>query len=184
MTGAFFAAIAPTDVPSDQEVLEALGILQIDPEHQTCAYCGDTSTEWEHLRPLIEGRKPTGYITEIGNLVPSCGKCNQSKGNQNWREWMTGSARKSPASRGGVDLDARVVRLSAYEAWRKPRRVDYEVLVGRELWDKHRHNWDDVLKKLQDSQALLLEIRAIVQSKYEDASPGLITTVALDAQPE
>ena len=152
MTGAFFAAIAPVDVPTDEEVLEALRILEIDPQNQTCAYCGDKSSEWDHLRPLIEGKKPTGYITEIANLVPSCGKCNQSKGNQPWRAWMTGTATRSPRSRNVPDLDARVARLQAYEAWRTPKRVDYESLVGPELWERHRKNWDDVLKKLQEAK--------------------------------
>jgi hypothetical protein len=30
---------------------------------------------------LVEEKEPIGYISEIRNLVPVCGKCNQSKGN-------------------------------------------------------------------------------------------------------
>ncbi|MCY2924087.1 MAG: HNH endonuclease, partial [Planctomycetota bacterium] len=78
-------SIIPVIPPSQEEVLAALGILGIDPEDLRCAYCGDRASEWDHLRPLVVNRRPTGFISEIANLVPSCGKCNQSKGNQNWR---------------------------------------------------------------------------------------------------
>ncbi|MFL6304101.1 MAG: HNH endonuclease [Candidatus Sulfotelmatobacter sp.] len=61
--------------------MEALRILHIDPSDIRCAYCGNKSTEWDHLRPIITNQEPTGYITEISDLVPRCGKCNQSKGN-------------------------------------------------------------------------------------------------------
>ena len=51
------------------------------------------ATEWDHMRPLVLNHRPTGYISEIANLVPACGKCNQSKGNQPWRDWMLSSAK-------------------------------------------------------------------------------------------
>jgi len=36
-----------------------------------CSYCGTPATEWDHLRPLVMNKKPTGYISEIHNLVPA-----------------------------------------------------------------------------------------------------------------
>ena len=82
ITNAFINTIIPVIVPSDEEELEALGILNIDPSDIRCAYCGDKATEWDHLRPIITDKKPTGYITEIANLVPSCGKCTNPRANQ------------------------------------------------------------------------------------------------------
>src|SRR5437867_9645834 len=96
LTNAFITAIIPVIEPSEAEELEALRILKMDPKDIRCAYCGDKSTEWDHLRPIITNQEPTGYLTEIANLVPSCGKCNQSKGKSNWRTWMIGNARLSP----------------------------------------------------------------------------------------
>ena len=61
-----------------------------------CAYFGGPRTEWDHFRPLVTSQRPTGYITEIANLVPACGKCNQSKGSKPWREWITSKAKRSP----------------------------------------------------------------------------------------
>src|SRR4051812_27975243 len=88
ITNAFVNAIIPVVPPTVAEIAEALRILGMEAEDVRCAYCGDKSTEWDHLRPLVKARRPTGFISEIGNLVPACGKCNQSKGNSGWESWM------------------------------------------------------------------------------------------------
>jgi hypothetical protein len=162
ITNAFISAIIPVIEPTEEEELEALRILQIDPNRICCAYCGETATEWDHLRPIISNQEPTGYITEIANLVPSCGKCNQSKGKSYWRTWMQGSARLSPKTRGVSDLAERVARLQIYEAWRQPRKIDFAAVVGPEMWQRHRQNWRGVLELLRKSQELASEIRSIV----------------------
>ena len=61
-------------------------VIVLGEEGARCAYCGDKASDWDHLRPLVVKRRPTGFISEIANLVPACGKCNQSKGNSPWRE--------------------------------------------------------------------------------------------------
>ena len=162
ITSAFCSAILPVIQPTEAEELEALRILEMDRSDIRCAYCGDKSTEWEHLRPIITDQVPTGYVTEIANLVPSCPKCNQSKGASYWRTWMTGNARRSPRTRGVPDIEARIGRLEMYERWREPTRIDFAVLVGPALWERHRQNWRDVLALLETSQELADEIRAIV----------------------
>jgi 5-methylcytosine-specific restriction endonuclease McrA len=163
ITNAFITAIIPVIEPTEKEELEALRILEIDPQDIRCAYCGDKYTEWDHLRPIISNQEPTGYITEIANLVPSCGKCNQSKGKSYWRTWMEGNARLSPRTRGVTDLAGRVARLQSYESWRQPRKIDFAAVVGPELWQRHRQNWRSVLELLKKSQELAAEIRDIVQ---------------------
>jgi hypothetical protein len=100
--------------------------------------------------------------TSIANLVPSCGKCNQSKGKSYWRTWMEGNARLSPKTRGVPDLAERVARLRSYEAWRQPRKIDFAAVVGPEIWQRHRQNWRSVLELLKKSQELASEIRSIV----------------------
>ncbi|MCC6176234.1 MAG: HNH endonuclease [Chloroflexi bacterium] len=162
ITNAFFTAIIPVVEPTEAEELEALGILGIEPSDIRCAYCGDKATEWDHFRPIISHQEPTGFVTEIANLVPSCGKCNQSKGNSYWRTWMEGNANLSPKSRGVPDLDDRIARLQAYEQWRQPRKIDFAAVVGPDLWQRHRENWRSVLDLLKKSQELATEIRDIV----------------------
>jgi hypothetical protein len=158
ITNAFVSAIIPVVPPTHKEIEIALSILEMQHDNVRCAYCGDVSTEWDHLRPLVVKRRPTGFISEIANLVPACGKCNQSKGNKNWQEWIESSARLSPKGRGLEGTNKRIDRLNAYEKWRSPIRVDFEAIVGREDWEKY---WqlcegvNDELKRCQDVADLI-----------------------------
>jgi len=163
ITNAFINSIVPVFKPTEEEELEALGILGMDPADIRCAYCGDKYTEWDHLRPIVYGQEPTGYVTEIANLVPSCGKCNQSKGKSHWRTWMQSGARLSPKTRGVPQLEERIVRLQNYESWRQPRKIDFAAVAGPEMWARHRQNWRSVLDLLKKSQELATEIRSLVQ---------------------
>lgn len=128
ITNSFVNGIILVVVPTSEEVRAALEILDML-DAVACAYCGDPFTEWDHLRPLVKDKNPTGDISEIHNLVPACGKCNQSKGNKPWREWMFGPAALSPQTRGKSDLEERAARLEAYEAWMAPTRVNFEELA-------------------------------------------------------
>jgi 5-methylcytosine-specific restriction endonuclease McrA len=87
ITNAFVNALIPIVFPSEAEVVEALSVLGMSPNDVRCIYCGDPYTEWDHLRPLVIDQKPTGFVSELANLVPGCGRCNQSKGKKPWREW-------------------------------------------------------------------------------------------------
>ena len=108
ITNAFVCAIIPSVRPSPGRDRGGLFILGMDPSDVRCAYCGDRASEWDHLRPLVVKRRPTGFISEIANLVPSCGKCNQSKGNTPWRDWMLGKAKLSPTGRGLANIADRI----------------------------------------------------------------------------
>jgi hypothetical protein len=125
-----------------------------------CAYCGDKKSEWDHFRAVVKNRTPTGYITEIANLVPACGKCNQSRGNKDWKTWMQSSARHSPKARGVTDLEARMKRLEAYEAWGEPIRINYRELAGEEGWSRHLSHLDQVLELLVRAEEHASELRS------------------------
>lgn len=75
---------------------------------------------------------------------------------------MEGGAKLSPKTRGIPDLTERVARLHNYEAWRQPRRIDFAAMVGPDMWQRHRKNWQEVLELLKKSQELANEIREIV----------------------
>lgn len=152
ITAAFFSTITPVKVPSYEDVVEALEVLGMSTDKCTCIYCGGKKSEWDHLRPIVINKRPTGYITEIANLVPACGKCNQSKGNKPWREWIRSKAPHSPQTRGMTDLEERVGRLEAYERWRQPVRLDYEKILELALWEKHIKNWEQLLEKMKEAQ--------------------------------
>jgi hypothetical protein len=163
ITAAFFQAITPVIPPTDDEVEEALSVLGMAAGGCCCAYCGDPRTEWDHFRPIVKGRKPTGYITEIANLVPACGKCNQSKGNKNWKEWMLSAAARSPKQRGIFGLMERVSRLEAYERWRVPVCIDYAAIVGPERWSQYQALLDTAVAHLAEAQKVAMELQDIIR---------------------
>lgn len=174
ITNSFVNGIVPIIKPSDAEIDEALDVLGMSDE-VVCAYCGDAATEWDHLRPLVQHQRPTGYIHEIHNLVPACGKCNQSKGNKHWREWMFGPARLSPKSRNVSDIDARAATLERYEQWTHPTKVDFAALVGEELWAEHWANHRALLKQMKAAEEVVEQIRERIASGVTDAVEPTLT---------
>lgn len=145
------------------EIDQALGILGMNPNDVRCAYCGDPATEWDHLRPLVLKRRPTGFISEIANLVPACGKCNQSKGNKGWRTWIVSAAPLSPAGRKKADVADRITRLEVYERWRSPTKVDVEAIVGSHEWETYWRLCEEIIDDLRASQAVADDIRERVR---------------------
>lgn len=174
ITNAFINGILPTRLPSEDDVAEALTVLGLSAQDLRCAYCGDRSTEWDHLRPLIVGKEPTGYISEIQNLVPSCGKCNQSKGNSEWRPWMRGTARLCPRTRCIEDLEERVTRLERFERWRNPTKLNVPEIVGSALWEAYRANWKQLLAAMRTSHELgaALRITLLGAIKHDSVTPA------------
>ncbi|MCK8476039.1 HNH endonuclease [Microbacterium aurugineum] len=166
ITNSFVNGIIPVVVPTEAEVRAALEILGML-DRVSCSYCGDTSTEWDHLRPLVSNQRPTGYISEIHNLVPACGKCNQSKGNKDWLTWMCSSAPLSPKSRGVPDIEDRIARLQEYERQASPTRVDFEAAVGPDLWQQHWAHHKHLLELMRAADQDAQEIRARVREAHE-----------------
>ncbi|MCI2959508.1 HNH endonuclease [Agromyces atrinae] len=169
ITNSFVNGIIPVIRPTPAQIEEALSVLGVTSKE--CAYCGAESTEWDHFRPLVDNQKPTGYISEIDNLVPACGKCNQSKGNKHWRIWMLSSARHSPASKGVVDIESRVARLEAFEAWGRPTRVDFETLIGADLWHAHWQNHAAILQLMREAELTAVAIRQRVAESRAPVEP-------------
>ena len=171
ITNSFVNGIIPCIAPTEDAIIAALSLLDMDESTVACAYCGDPMTEWDHLNPLVRNKRPTGYISEIHNLVPSCGKCNQSKGNKPWREWIVSEAKKSPRSRGVPDLNKRIARLEAYERTFKPVKLDFESIVDSELWNTHWENLEHLHDMMQQCQAHSdLVKQAIADSAAQESS--------------
>lgn len=167
ITNAFISSIIPVITPTENQLKQALGILKMSPDNFQCSYCGSSATEWDHLRPLVKDKKPTGYISEIHNLVPSCGKCNQSKGNKHWKDWMVSPAKLSPKSKAIPDLEKRIKRLENFEAWSSPTKIDFKNIVGNEIWEKHWQNCAQVQKTMRTAQILAEKINVKVINKFK-----------------
>jgi len=154
ITNSFVNSIIPAFIPTDSEIEQALLILGMDLNTVECIYCGANHTEWDHLRPIVLDKKPTGYVSEIQNLVPSCSKCNQSKGNKAWDKWITGSAKLSPKSRKIRDLKHRIETLTNYTNWKTPTKIDFETELDTSLWAKHWNNCEEIQKLLIEAQKI------------------------------
>lgn len=168
ITNAFVNGIIPVIEPTDDEIDDALKTLGMTRETICCAYCGDTYTEWDHFRPLIVSKRPTGYISEIHNLVPACGKCNQSKGNKEWKKWMYSDAVLSPKVRNIKDIDERCQRLAEYEKKYRPIKLDFEETVGKGLWEKHWENHKTLIQLMKICQETSDEIKAEILRKLKN----------------
>lgn len=172
MRNVFVAAIVPAAMPSAEEVAKVLDIFGLEPGRLRCSYCGGAASEWDHLRPLVNGGRPTGYPSSIRNLVPACGKCNQSKGNKEWRGWMRGAARWSPATRGTPDLAERERRLAAFEAWARCEPLDIAALVPEEILRRYYRLLDEILAKMEEADAVASEIRRLTGASGAAAAAG------------
>src|SRR5438128_636464 len=53
-------------------------------EPLSCVYCGSNNWErWDHLVPAISGGESV-----LGNMVPACQPCDDSKGRRPFDSWM------------------------------------------------------------------------------------------------
>ena len=76
-----------------------------------CIYCGSAQVErWDHLVSVR-----SGGATILGNMVPACQPCDDSKGSRDYRVWLSGPARCNPA-RGNPSTHQEIIRrVEAYQ---------------------------------------------------------------------
>jgi hypothetical protein len=164
ITGVFVNSIVPNIKPNSKELKEVYRILKLDDDNLKCAYCGvNDATEWDHFRPTVNDKKPTGYLADIYNLVPACGKCNQSKGGKNWRDWIQSEAKLSPKKREIRGLKQIIQRLERYDKWssKKVNKVDFDNLdeTTQRLLKQHWRNCEEIINKMHQSQRLADRIK-------------------------
>lgn len=167
VTNGFVQAIIPCIEPTADELAEALSVLGMRPGSETCVYCGSVASDWDHLRPLVRGKRPTGYANEIGNLVPACGRCNQSKGGQDWRDWMNGCASGSPRTRGITDLDQRIAVLERFEGWAARPPLDFRSIVGEPTWAAYWERLEAIESQMHEAQKEALAIKRQIHAELE-----------------
>ena len=89
-----------------------------DTAEPECAFCGSSTVRrWDHLEPVSQGGE-----TVLGNMVPACGRCDDSKQHLPFEQWMTSDAKWSPNSQGVKEIQRRIERIKAYV-----EHFDYQV---------------------------------------------------------
>lgn len=79
-------------------------------EPPECVYCGSPDvTRWDHLMAVAKGGESV-----IGNMVPACSRCDDSKRALQFDIWMNSDAPGSPKSRGISDIHRRIEKINDY----------------------------------------------------------------------
>jgi len=130
---------------------EILAFFGTDPPE--CVYCGSTDVKrWDHLVPINKGGE-----TVLGNMVPACARCDDSKRAEPFEEWMISSVKGSPQSRGIADVAQRIERIKAYV-----RHFGYEIQTLEERLGRQE------LEMLRNIQSRLQELREDVDTLIGD----------------
>ena len=165
VTNGFVQAILPFVMPSEAEIEAALNFLGQSAARIECVYCGDPASDWDHLRPLVRNKRPTGFVSDIGNMVPACGRCNQSKSGADWKDWMLGPAKNAPKAREVARLADRVALIEAYIDAFPVERMDFEGIAGPEEWAAYWARLDEIHAALHEAQIDADRIKANLQSE-------------------
>jgi len=85
----------------------------------------------DHYFPLMTNKLPTGYITELSNLIPCCGSCNSSKGGKHWKSWYLYKGTHDKIISSGVTEEKYKQRLETLGTYEKSGKIklDYEKLL-------------------------------------------------------
>lgn len=130
---------------------------------------GDYATQWDHLNAIVRDKEPTGYITEISNLVPCCSICNSSKGNTKWSLWIKSERGKTPTARKKKILEERIKRLEEYEIKFRPLQLDNKQIIDKEEYGKFFALRDSLLREMSrcDEEARKIHDRLIQYVKKD-----------------
>lgn len=163
--------IAPRYRPNNKEYNEYLMFFHKDIEDNfLCAYCGIKSDYLEHFRPLVENKKPTGYGSDIYNLVPSCKTCNEKKKNDYWKTWMNNLEIIGTVH--SENHNKRFDNLKKFESWgeNKVIHINYENLIGSEIWSKYLKSFEELLTTMDELNTIQTIIRNKVKEKVKTAN--------------
>ncbi|MGM9681862.1 MAG: HNH endonuclease [Eubacteriales bacterium] len=165
ISNAFAISITPCITPTETEVKESYDLLKI--KEGQCAYCLEEGNSKDHLKPLVRKGMPTGYITAIGNLVPCCSACNSSKGAKEFKEWYKAPQNIARLKKKGLDditIAERFEIISAYEDRIEPP-IDYEQIVGNELWNEYIDRKKRLIAILKEDQEFCDRLYDIITKK-------------------
>jgi hypothetical protein len=154
ISNAFAQALAPSDSFDAKRLEEAFLEMGLYDENGAllCTYCSARSTSVDHLNPLVNQSKFTGWGHVFGNLVPACAGCNQKKGGKAWRDFVA-----------EVGLEQKKIeQLEDYES-RAPQAVSQDDLASYypDLLDAYQRMRELSINTLKAAQSLANEIRRL-----------------------
>ena len=178
ISNAFAQAVTPYVKPTDDEINSMLDELGI--EENQCAYClaKVEQVQMDHLHPLVSNKMPTGHITHISNLVPSCGSCNGSKGNKEFVEWYDDPKTKAYLKKAKLSEDQIKERRDVILEYSKKSvsyGEGYETVLSEEEIQEYIQKRDAINNALIDAQDWFDEIKKKIESRLK-ANGGSLKT--------
>ena len=146
------------------EMNEVVRWFHYDGSQPACGFWGTIEiARWDHLVPIRNGGE-----TVLGNMVLACQPCDDSKGTRSFKDWIIGTALKSPRTRQVSEIEQRVERLDSYMMAFQyvPRRLE-ERLTEAEQDSLHqlrsdlarlRKEVEDFIQKYQARQASIKRV--------------------------
>lgn len=118
-------------------------------EELQCVYCGSPEVKrWDHLLPISKGGE-----TVLGNIVPSCQRCDDSKRDDYFDDWIKSDVKYSPKSREVKDIDERIRKIKAYMkkyGYRAETLEEKLTKEERKQLDSIRSDLSKVRKNIED----------------------------------
>ncbi len=165
ISNAFAIAITPYIYPSQNEI--ECFFKELNLEQGQCAYCLDKANAMDHVKPLVTGGLPTGYITEIRNLVPCCSACNSAKGSQDFKTWYKSSKNVERLHSEGLtdeQIENRFLIISKYID-KIPDPIDYKTILGDKLWNEYLRRKNEMINLLKDDQLFCDKLNDMIKEK-------------------
>lgn len=168
ISNAFAISITPYIKPTKEQEKKLMEILDIS-EGQ-CAYCLRYANSTDHFRPLVDKGEPSGFISDIHNLVPCCASCNSSKGKRNWDEWFLSEKNIKNLESLGLskeDINHRFECLKNFSN-NANKKLNYWEILGEEKWNEFLSRKNKLNEMLKENQKFCDELNAQIKASLRE----------------
>ena len=147
---AFASAIAPADNYDESVITKALIKLGQDPNDDLlCIYCGAKAETWDHLIGLVFEGNLRGFGHQIGNLIPSCKKCNSSKGGKDFKIFIKTSDNIN------TNPESLIETLNSYQnKYSKPINFNNFSPENEKLYKKYNEIKENIFELMKKADAI------------------------------
>lgn len=170
ISNAFAISITPYLYPTTKEINWFYASLSI--QEGQCAYCLGDANAMDHIKPLVTNGLPTGYITDIHNLVPCCSACNSSKGKKDFSEWYLSQNNIDRLHKKGLDDEEIQNRYKVIINYINHigEPLNYQEIVGDDLWNEYLSRRKDLIAALRENQEFCDKLDTIITDKLKASS--------------
>lgn len=169
INNAYATGITPYIRPDNENEIDQY-YKELGVKKNQCAYCLGEGNGMDHLKPLVKNGMPSGYITDIHNLVPCCSRCNSSKGSKSFEDWYLSDKNIKRLKKLGLDdnkINERYKKICDFED-KIPGPIDYEKIVGKDKWEEYKSRKKKLVKQLEEEQKFLDDLNKIIMSKKDE----------------